>query len=177
MKKIIFSFLALLLIAGSYSCQEKIDIEKEKEAIKAVIEEETNAYLDKDFDRLSNCFVQDETNIYLMVEKSSYTYHAGWENISSFYKELFEQDWSDYKNIKIEKTNYRIKVYNNSAWAAFDANVEFDYKDEHIVSKAIGIRFLEKVNGEWRIVYYSSVYTSSYEEEVEEGEGEFETEY
>ena len=39
MKKIIFPVLALLLIAGGSSCQEKINIEKEKEAIRNVIEE------------------------------------------------------------------------------------------------------------------------------------------
>ena len=176
MKKYVLTLLAIILLAGT-SCQEKIDIEKEKEAIMAVIEEETNSFIDNDFDRLSNTFVQDETNIRLMAGKSSYTYHLGWENVSSYYKEFLEQDLSDYKNIKFEKTNYRIKVYNNSAWAAFDENREWDYEDEHIVSKAIGIRFLEKVDDEWKIVYLSVVDISSYEEEeIEEGEGETETE-
>ena len=44
MKKITFPILTLLLITG-ISCQKKIDIEKEKEAIKAVIEKETNIAL------------------------------------------------------------------------------------------------------------------------------------
>ena len=91
MKKYVLTLFAIILLAGT-SCQEKIDIEKEKEAIIAVIEEETNAFLDNDFDRLSNTFVQDETNIRLMAEKSSYTYNLGWENVSSYYKEFLEQD-------------------------------------------------------------------------------------
>ena len=52
MKQIIFPVLALMLIAGS-SCQEKIDMEKEKEAIKAVIENESISTHAKDFDQSS----------------------------------------------------------------------------------------------------------------------------
>ena len=49
MKKIIFSILALSLIAGSATCQEKIDIAKEEEAIKAAIKEEIALWLDGDY--------------------------------------------------------------------------------------------------------------------------------
>ena len=37
-------------------------------------------------------------------------------------------------------------------------------------------RFLEKVDGEWKIVYLSTVNTTSYNEEIGEGEEESETE-
>ena len=63
--------LVLSLFTGSVYCQEEIDIEKEKAAIIAVVEEKTDAFVDKDFDRLSNTFTQDETNIWLLAEESS----------------------------------------------------------------------------------------------------------
>ncbi len=47
MKKIIFLILSLLLIAGSYTCQEKIDIEADEQAlIKATEEWDVNAITD-----------------------------------------------------------------------------------------------------------------------------------
>ena len=173
MKKIIFSLLALMLIAGSICCQEKIDIEEEKKAIIAVIEEETDAFIDRDFDRLAATYVQDETNIRLQARKSNYRYLVGWEELGSGFKEFFENN-PEPSTDKAEKINFKIKVYKESAWAVND---EVKYDDEgEVSSKLIVVRFLEKVNGEWKIVYLSFVDTTSYEEEVEEGEKESETE-
>ena len=179
MKKYVFVLFALILLAGT-SCQEKIDIEKEKAAIIAVIEEETNAYLDRDFDRLVATWVQDETNIDLRAGKSGYTYSVGWEEIGSAFKEAIDNS-PEPDGSKEVKTNYKIKVYRESAWAVFD-NETYNNEGE-LTNNSIHVEFLEKVNGEWKIVYFSMVNTSSYEdevetetEEIEEGEGEAETE-
>jgi ketosteroid isomerase-like protein len=179
MKKYVLTLFAIILLAGT-SCQEKIDIEKEKEAIKAVIEEETNAFLARDFDRLAATYVQDETNIDLRAGESGYGYYVGWEEIGSAFKELFENN-PEPGTSKEVKTNYKIKVYKESAWTVFDNEV---YNSEgELTGKSIHVEFLEKVNGEWKIVYLSIVNTSSYEdeeddddEEIEEGEEEPETE-
>jgi len=179
MKKYLFVLFALILLAGN-SCQEKIDIEKEKEAIIAVIEEETDGYLARDFDRLAATWVQDETVIRLGAGKSGYGYYAGWEEMSSLYEEGFDGA-SEPDGSKEVKTNYKIKVYPESAWAVFD-NETYNGEGE-LTNKSIHVEFLEKVDGEWKIVYLSIVSTSSYEDEmendtveIEEGEVEAETE-
>ena len=90
MKKYVLTILALVLLAGT-SCQKKVDIEKEKEAILALITEETQAYHDKDYERFAACYVQDENNIRILGgenEKMSYT--IGYEKVGSSFKELFE---------------------------------------------------------------------------------------
>ena len=179
MKKYFFVLFALILLAGT-SCQEKIDIEKEKAAIIAVIEEETNAYLARDLDRLVATWVQDETNIRLSAGKSGYGYWIGWEELSSAFKEAIDNN-PEPDGSKEVKTNYKIKVYPESAWAVFDNEVL--NSEGELTNKSIHVEFLEKVNGEWKIVYFSMVNTSSYEdevenetEEIEEGEEEPETE-
>ena len=141
--------LALSLIAGRASCQEKIDIEKEKEAIKAVIEEESNSFIAKDFDRFAATYVQDETNIRLSADKSGYGYYVGWEEIGSGFKEFFENN-PEPGTGKFVKTNYKIKVYKESAWAVHDGT-SYDGEGE-VISKNIGVRFqgqriLKSVNG------------------------------
>ena len=172
MKKYVFTLFALILLAGT-SCQEKIDIEKEKAAIISVIEEETNAYLARDFDRLVATHVQDETNVRLGAGKSGYDYVVGWEEISSGFKEAIENN-PESDGSKEVKTNYKIKVYGESAWAVFDNDL---YNSEgELTNKSIHVEFLEKVDGEWKIVYLSIINISSYEEETEEGEEEAETE-
>ena len=47
-----FLFLAALVAVAFSSCEQAIDIEKEKEAIIKVINEETDAYLERDFDAI-----------------------------------------------------------------------------------------------------------------------------
>ena len=180
MKKITFPILALLLITG-ISCQETIDIEKEKEAIIAVIEKETNAAhrmgggswasLVEDWE---SCFVQDESYVRFRAGKNSYGVIRGWD-------EFIDPEYIDsLRNVtetpvpgfsRIEFENYQIKVYPESAWAIYD---EVHYRDEWELPRTIpSVRFLEKVDGEWKMVLQSWINAHSYEvteEEVSETE-------
>lgn len=160
MKKDVLTLLAIILLAGS-SCQKKIDIEKEKAAIIAVINEESNAYFAKDFPRLAATYVQDETNIRLASEKSGYVYGVGWKEIGSVIKELIESQEPIESNEV--KSNYKIKVYRESAWAVFE-NVWYDSEGE-FAGKGIHVEFFEKINGEWKIVFLFIVNTSTWEDE------------
>ena len=155
MKKYVLTILALVLLAGT-SCQKKVDIEKEKEAILALITEETNAYHDKDFERFAACYVQNEINIRILGgegEKISYT--VGWEEVGASFKELFENNPDPTPNNEVKK-NIKIKVYNDCAWVVFE---EEDFTDEgESNGKGIGTNFLEKVDGKWKIAYLSRVH-------------------
>lgn len=156
MKKYVLTILALVLLAGTTFCQKKVNIEKEKEAILALITEETNAYHDKDFERFAECYVQNETNIRLLGgegEKISYT--VGWEEVGSGFKEWFENNPDPTPNNEVKK-NVIIKVYNDCAWIVFE---EEDFTDKgESNGKGIGTNFLEKVDGKWKIAYLSRVH-------------------
>lgn len=179
MKKYLFTLFAIILIAWT-SCEKKIDIEKEKAAIIAVIEEETEAFFDSDINHLGALHVQDETNIRLTATKSGYTYEVGWEKVSSFFVDYFE-NVAEPGDFYEKKSNYKIKVYRESAWAVFDN--DFYNGEGELLSTSIHSQFLEKVNGEWKHVGYTSIYTSTWDdeeesetEEIEEGEAGSETE-
>jgi len=173
MKKYLLTLFALILLAGT-SCQEKIDIEKEKAAIIAVIEEETNACIAGDFKRQSETYVQDETTVRLTAGKNSYEYYIGWEDLGAFLKSGTEGGFErlGFTNPKNRKTDYRIKVYNKSAWAIFNEDWDMDYQGETLNFKGSGVRFLEKVDGEWKIVYMSEVNKTSYEVDDEKAGAE-----
>lgn len=155
--------IPLLLLA--YSCTEKIDIEHEEKAIIAVIEKETNAYINKNYAEFASTYVQDETNMRLTAEKNGYDLRTGWVETARVAREMFEESPEPWTSRSI-KTNHRIKVYENSAWAMHDESwVDPEGKE---FMKNIGVRFLEKVNGEWKIVYVSYVNTSSYQDIAEQ---------
>jgi hypothetical protein len=160
---IILFFTMILAI----SCKEKVDYEKEKTAIIQVLEAETEAFFDKDIDRLASYHIQDESNIRLTATKSGYTYDVGWDKIESFFLDYFENVMGPGEYYEVKK-NYKIKIYDESAWAAYD---NFYYNsDDELLSTSIHTQILEKVNGEWKIVFYTSIYNSTWEEEVANGQ-------
>ena len=158
MKKYLITLIAFSFLA-SPSCQKKIDIEKEREAIKAVMENETNATWAKDFAQQSKSFLQDESLVRLSAGNGGYVYREGWEMISLGYLQYFKNNPNPSTNTW-KFTNYKIEVYIESAWAVYDAiwhNAEGEFLSDHKC-----VRFLKKVDGEWKIVYLSWIDTSSY---------------
>lgn len=166
MKKFTLIFLAFLTIL-TYSCKEKIDLEKERSAIIAVIEAETEAFFDKDIDRLASFHIQDDSNIRLTATKSGYTYDVGWDKIESFFLNYFENEMGPGEYYEVKK-NYKIKIYDKSAWAAYN-NYYYDSNDQ-LLSTSIHTQILEKVNGEWKLVFYTSIYNSTWDD-IAEGSG------
>ena len=162
MKKIIFSIFVFTLIAGSVFCQEKIDIVKEKSAIIAVIENATAAWVARDLDRLAVTSVTDETFIRLVAGKSGFEYAIGWNDRAASAKKIFA-DNPNPNAVKFENKNYKIKVYPKSAWAVYEEN--WSDSEGEFLGMSINVRFLEKANEEWKIVYLSVINTTSYEDE------------
>ena len=158
MKKIIFSIVALSLIAGSAFSQKKNA--KEKEAIKAVIENATEAWVIRDLDGLAATSVTDETFSRLIAGKSGFEYAIGWKERAASAKKVFA-DNPNPNAAKFINKNYKIKVYPNSAWAVYEENW-YDSDGEYL-GMSINVRFLEKTNEEWKIVYLSVINTTSYE--------------
>lgn len=157
MKKI---FVFAIFVWLFNSCSNNINIAQEEEAIKAVIENETNSYLQKDIEQRSKSFLHDESVIVLVSGKRSYGYAVGYNQIMESQKKSVKNNPIASTN-KFKNLNYKIKVYEKSAWAIYD---EMLYSSTgEFIEKVINARFLEKIDGEWKIVYLSHVDTTSYE--------------
>ena len=166
MKKSLFYLLTVLLLVGT-SCQETIDIEKEKEAIKAVIEKESDAHFARDIDRQFDCFIQDETSTGVLAGEDGF--YDGWEIISAAYKSIYENS-PEPANLKVKNNNYKIKVYKDCAWAVYD---EYTVDENDSISSGPRvIKFLEKVDDDWEIVLLSVLSREDTDEEGSEEEEE-----
>jgi ketosteroid isomerase-like protein len=147
MKKYFLTLIAILFLALT-SCREKIDINKEIEAIVAVCEKETGAYYARDFQQQYECFIHDETTSVIYAE----VFIDGWHDINAAYNQVYERDPAPSTN-KFENENYKIKVYGDCAWAVYDQYLVD--KDGTFYNQQREVRFLEKVDGEWKIVLLS----------------------
>lgn len=155
-KVIVLIILAISLVNLSYE-QPPSDPEKEKEAIMALIEEETQSYYDKDFDRWSACYIHSDDNIWIMSQRNQHDYRDGWKTHADAMKSAFETE----KEINREvKKPIQIKVYDQSAWIVFEGE-QFDENEESVVKQRVTY-FLEKPDDKWKIIYTNRVYGSTY---------------
>lgn len=167
MKKIglIGTAIAVLFMV---SCQQQIDVEAEKQAIIDVINAETKAYMDFDFEKVISYYVHDSLNFRLTTGADDHVFLQGWDEVEAFFRdELIDSNPNtpEDTHIKVEKNNYRIKVYEQAAYALCNEKWTYTRPDNLIEIESLQVRFLEKVDGEWKITFLSFIGTSGYEEE------------
>jgi hypothetical protein len=162
-----YSILVLTaLVVGLFSsCEQAIDMEKEKAAIIKVIDEETNAYLERDFEAMYATHVQDSLNMRLTAGADNYVFAEGWEEVSKHMSgNETEDDLTPDLHITVEKSNYRMRVYPNSAFVVCDQKWTISYDEDVTEINSIQVRFMEKIEGEWKISFVSFIGTSGYEQ-------------
>ena len=169
MKKLIFSFFAFLLITGCTPPMEEIDVAKEEEAIKAVIEGEINASFDGDYETWTNFFAHKPYTFWLQASQGGYLCWKGWEEISSKAKDLFKPD-REGSIIYEGSYEYTIRVYKDAALVTFKSKITGKVEDESINYDGIEVRSLEMQDGEWKITYLGTVRPATYEDAEDDGE-------
>lgn len=160
-----YTILSALIIAAFAltSCEKALDYEKEKEAIIALMEKETQTYIDRDFEGMFSTHMQDSTNIRLTAGADNYVFAEGWEDVSRHMTgDQTEDDLGPDLHITVEKSNYRMKIYPSSAFVVCDQKWITQYDDDVITMNSIQVRFLEKINGEWKMSFVSFIGTDGY---------------
>jgi nitrogen fixation protein len=147
--------LSSIMFLMCMSCKEKIDVEKEKEAVLKVLQEEGDAFAANDMERLSALHIQDETNTRL----AGTTIYKGWSEIEKLLKGYIKVNSTDssWVNPKNLKENVIIKVAGNNAWVLCDNIWEYEFKNLPRKQANRQITFFEKTNGEWKISFNAFV--------------------
>ena len=152
--------LAAIVFTG---CEQPVDYEKEKAAIIAVMEKETQSYIDRDFEAMFSTHVQDSLNMRLTAGPSNVVFAEGWDEVSRHMTgDQTEDDLGPDLHITVEKTNYRMRIYPQSAFVVCDQKWTTQYDDDVVEMNSIQVRFLEKKNDEWKISFVSFIGTDGY---------------
>lgn len=170
MKKI--KFLLLLLLTGTFfiGCESKeqantteeaaasptIDYEKEKAAILKVLEGESAAFWNKDFDGYASYWLHED---YIRTlgwwKQGGVTVVEGWEERGSRTKSHMETSPEQNATAtQVRRENINLRVYPEVAWMTFDqygADTGDTLMDMAGLSRET--RIFEKHNGEWKIAY------------------------
>jgi hypothetical protein len=118
MKKFYFIILSCVVLL-IYACKPKVDIEKETEAIKALIHNETQAFLQNDTAKVLSYYIQDDYQTRLSASCDTIELYKGWKELSTFFKNVNTAGMSNPKNTK---DFIQIKVIDDAAWAIYKDN-------------------------------------------------------
>ena len=152
MKTIIFSFFAVLLITGCTPPKEEIDVAKEEEAIKALINKGQDLWLARDYISESDLFLKEDYYTFVNNNGNNHNQFVGWDSLFVGLKRMAEADgWAYATNMKIECKDFNIKVYDKFAWAVYYVQMTGEYKEEPFEENSVRVAFFEKVDDNWKI--------------------------
>jgi hypothetical protein len=146
------SFILLCpLLIGICSCTAPVNVDKEKEAIKAVIQEEKDGYFARDTARLAETWVQDSSARKIYFSADGMVYLDGWNKVNEDHKANLESEmWDNAGDLKAEFSDFEFNIYGktalvfcNTTWTGMLYG-----KELNAVQKRI-LHFV-KVNGKWK---------------------------
>ena len=165
MKMNLLLLSAILLLAGN-SCQEKFDIEKEKEAVIAVIQDEKDGYTNMDLEQWSRNVLHDPSYTWMASSSEQYIFNKGYQKQEEWNKDMWSNWDPDESRDRIEFEVDEIRITPHAAWALIN------------VSGRVEALFLEKIENAWVISLQAIQVTSSYKgdeadeaDEADEGDG------
>jgi hypothetical protein len=144
MKTIARIFCVCLLVCSTVStiAQKNNDVE----AIKALIERETTAFFEIDYNTWASSWAQTPYAFWSFADTTDVNSFSGWQNINAGFTEYFQT--ARPSKAKIERNWLDIKVYGNGAYARFTQHVS----DNTARPPQAEVRVLEKIKGNWKIV-------------------------
>ena len=148
-------YLLVICVALLFSCQqEKTPTDEEiKEILKSIVEGETFAYMEKDYQKWASFWDHSNEVLRLDVSNAGFSQKRGWKesagNLESFFNENPEPITSSFVN-----SNYLIFYDVNLAWVAFDQTWTSP-TGEKTVAKAT-ITLVKKAR-DWKIISYTAI--------------------
>jgi hypothetical protein len=142
----------LILMFFLTSCHKKVDVKAEEAAIKAVINAETQAWIDKNPEKMKQYYIHDAYQSRVNIQDSVYTFAMGWDKRAIAIDTLAKYaDWRGVDKFSVKKDFMAIKVMGNVAWAIFKETQDMTYYGSPARTIAIITIVLEKVNDQWKI--------------------------
>ena len=133
----------------------KLDVEKEKAAIKAVIDNETSSYYKQDYDAWRSNYLQtpDFRKFgYWEGYDGKVVSYIGFDALAAEKKQQFDKNETLWQGSTEERKNENIRITDSMAWYTFD-QYSYEKDSRKFLGKSLETRVLEKNNGEWKIAY------------------------
>lgn len=151
-KSAVISCLILFLPLLFNSCQLKVDMDKEKEAIIFLIDQEKKAFFDRDTSLMESLWVHDSMARKMYMGSSGLTYFNGWAEVHAHDLQNAVSDaiWDNSENLNVDFSDYEINIYDNAALVICNSRWSGEYQGEKMDSEAKRILHMVKTDGIWK---------------------------
>jgi tetratricopeptide (TPR) repeat protein len=158
LKRISLIVISLQLYFAGFSFTQNQNTSSEEEAIKSVIMNETKSWADENYEGMAETWAHEEYVLKMLPGPESYEEIIGWDSIDADIKTFMKQyDLS----INVAWSDWDIHPFNDCAWVSYIQTMTLSDPDEGPYQSR-EIRFLEKKNGLWKIVFHTTVMKSYY---------------
>lgn len=140
--------IPLALVCFSFSTVAQ---SKDEKAIKALIERETNAFFEIDYNTWAASWVHAPYAFWSFADTTDVNSFSGWDAIEKGFHAYFKT--AKPSNAEIDRTWLDIKIFGNGAYARFTQHV----RDNTNRAPQAEVRVLEKIKGQWKIVCVSVI--------------------
>jgi len=133
----------------------KVDFEKEKAAIQAVIAKETESYYKQDFEAWKSTYLDSPAFRkygYWEGFEEKVTFNNGFESLEKEKKSQFDADATIWKGSTEERAHENFRISHDMAWYTFE-QYSYEKGTHKLLGKSLETRILEKVDGAWKIAY------------------------
>ena len=136
---------------------QSVNIEKEKKAINATIEKETQSFFARDYEAWKSNYAQTDYAFQAWSnDDGSFDSNVGWDDINKqIGKYITDNPEPVSSHPKVERKNMLYKFYGDNVayltWDQFNSD-----KPEKNFHHSKEVRLMEKINGEWKIVCVSA---------------------
>jgi ketosteroid isomerase-like protein len=148
--KTLMILLPVLLVAGWMQAPQAEAGETDESAIKAVMEKQTRAFFERNFEAEEDVWAQEP---YIIRMSDVVPLNVGWDAISTAYKTIFEKYPDPVAGLDFSFSNVHLNVHGDAAWVVYEQHLKGEFEGEAFSSTSREVRFLTRIDGKWKIVY------------------------
>jgi hypothetical protein len=173
MKKYFVLFITIAFLASA-CCNEKIDTEKEKEAIIEVIKGITQSHAAGDWDTWLSLWLNEQYIFLSYTDANQHYIIKGWDEFNDLLKEEASEENAEEPQPKLtlEPCDFFIRVFKDCAWAEYKIKwtSQMEGSDEIEEWETHENYSFEKRDGVWKVATVSAVNTTSFEKKAKESD-------
>ena len=155
--------LLLVLLAAGWMQASQADVEGlDESAITAVLEKQTRSFFERSYEGEADVWAQQP---YIMRMPGTLEPDVGWDRIGAWYKSYMEENPEPIEDLEFTHTNVHLQIHGDAAWVVYEQHLEGKAEGEPFSQDSRQVRFLARIDGQWKIVYQYSGVLSSDEEE------------
>jgi len=150
--------------AASPAPATAIDLAAEQQAIKAVLETQTRAFYERSLEGEEEVWAHQP---YVVRMADTGEPDVGWDRISNQYRTFMQENPTPVEDLQFTHENVHLQIQGDAAWVVFEQHLAATLDGEQLSDDSREVRFLARLEGEWKIVFQHSAPLS-----LEEGSSE-----